>query len=228
MDIKTLSPSELFGSLNDVEAKNAPKTLHIAGDIGLLRVGRRVSVVGSRRVSDKGVQRTRSLVRELAANDIIVVSGMAVGVDTIAHRAAMEAGGRTVAVLGTSLDDAYPKENRALQERMMDTQAVVSQFAPGAPMTKRNFPMRNRTMALLSDATIIVEAEESSGTKYQGWEALRLGREVFLMQSMVDRRDLSWPQEMLRYGAQALSKDMLALLIENLPEFTRYREEIAF
>ena len=228
MDIETLSPSELLGSLNDVEAKNAPKTLHIAGDIGLLRVGRRVSVVGSRRVSDKGVQRTQSLVRELAANDIIVVSGMAVGVDTIAHRAAMEAGGRTVAVLGTSLDDAYPKENRALQERMMDTQAVVSQFAPGAPMAKRNFPMRNRTMALLSDATIIVEAEESSGTKYQGWEALRLGREVFLMQSMVDRRDLSWPQEMLRYGAQALSKDMLALLIENLPEFTRYREEIAF
>ena len=228
MDIKTLSPSELLGSLNDVEAKNAPKTLHIAGDIGLLRAGRRVSVVGSRKVSGEGVQRTQSLVKELAKNDIIVVSGMAAGVDTIAHRAAMDAGGRTVAVLGTSLDDAYPKENRALQERMMDTQAVVSQFAPGTPMAKRNFPMRNRTMALLGDATIIVEAEESSGTKHQGWEALRLGREVFLMQSMVERPDLSWPKEMLHYGAYALSKDMLALLIENLPTFTRYREEIAF
>ena len=228
MDIETLSPSELLGSLSELEAKNAPRTLHIAGDIALLRAGRRVSVVGSRKVSSEGARRTRSLVRELAAHEIIVVSGMAAGVDAVAHRAAMESGGRTVAVLGTSLDDAYPKENRALQDRMMDTQAVVSQFAPGVPMAKRNFPMRNRTMALLSDATIIVEAEESSGTKYQGWEALRLGREVFLMQSMVDRRDLSWPQEMLRYGAQALSNDMLEFLIENLPEFTRYREEIAF
>ena len=228
MDIKTLSSSELLGSLSEFEEKNAPKTLYIAGDIELLRAGRRVSVVGSRKVSGEGAQRTRSLVKELAKNDIIVVSGMAAGVDTIAHRAAMDAGGCTVAVLGTSLDDAYPKENRALQEHMMDTQAVVSQFAPGTPMAKRNFPMRNRTMALLGDATIIVEAEESSGTKHQGWEALRLGREVFLMQSMVERPDLSWPKEMLRYGAQALSKDMLALLIENLPAFTRYQEEIAF
>ena len=82
----------------------------------------------------------------------------------------------TIAVLGTDLDDCYPPENRPLQERLMREHLVISQFPSGTPSRRTNFPRRNRTMALLTDATVIIEAGESSGTLDQGWEALRLGR----------------------------------------------------
>lgn len=220
MKTTSYTPDELLGQLNDVERKNAPESIYLVGDAKLLRAGRRVSVVGSRRVSDAGVKRVRSLVKELVRREIIVVSGLAVGVDTAAHMAAIEFGGRTVAVLGTPLDAFYPAENRILQQQIMSNHAVVSQFPPGYPAVQRNFPMRNRTMALLTDATVIVEAEEKSGTRHQGWEALRLGRDVFIMQSVVADTRLSWPSEMIEYGAQTLSRETLDTAFDNLPAYT--------
>ena len=214
------TPDEMLGQLNDVERKNAPQALHVAGDIALLRAGRRVSVVGSRRVSDAGLKRARSLVKELVQRRIIVVSGLAAGIDTAAHTAAIEFGGRTVAVLGTPLDAFYPAQNRALQLQIMSNHAVVSQFAPGYPSMPSNFPMRNRTMALLTDATIIVEASEKSGTRHQGWEALRLGRDVFILQNVATDPGLSWPSEMISHGAQPLTRETLDSTFDNLPAYT--------
>ena len=104
-------------------------------------------------------------------HQMIVVSGLACGIDTAAHTAAIESGGKTIAVLGTPLDDTYPQENQALQSLIMAQHLAVSQFAPGAGTQPKNFPVRNRTMALLTDATVIVEAGEKSGTVHQGWEA---------------------------------------------------------
>lgn len=227
MSIETFKPIELLGSLNEVEAKNAPKELHVSGDIELLRTGRRVSVVGSRKVSPDGARRAAKLVRALVEHDIIVVSGLAAGVDTIAHSTAIEAGGKTVAVLGTPLDKFYPAANKALQREIMANHVAVSQFPTGYPPTPKNFPMRNRTMAMLSDATVIVEAGEKSGTRHQGWEALRLGRAVFIMENIAEDKKLSWPREMIGYGAEVLSRSNLALFIENLPAFTS-REAFAF
>ena len=103
----------------------------------------------------------------------------------------------------------------------MRDELVVSQFPPGAPIQPKNFPMRNRTMALLSDATIIVEAAEKSGTVHQGWEALRLGRLLFILENLATKPDLSWPSEMLRYGAQVLSRENLELALEEMPEIPR-------
>lgn len=215
-----VTPAEILGRLNEIEAKYAPERLYIEGDRSLLQRGPRVSIVGSREASTEGLREARKLARALAGHEIVVVSGLAHGIDRAAHEGAIEAGGSTVAVLGTPLDKQYPEENAELQERIGREYLLVSQFDFGKPVQPRNFPMRNRTMALLTDATVIVEAGEKSGTLHQGWEALRLGRVLFLMESVAEDPKLSWPGEMVRYGAQVLSRDNLALVIENLPAMT--------
>ena len=216
----TATPAEILGQLNEVEEKYAPPQLHLYGDLSLLRRGPRVSIVGSRKASDKGLERASSLARQMAEHGIIVVSGLAVGIDRAAHEGAIEAGGGTIAVLGTPLDTYYPKENRELQERIGREHLLVSQFDVGHPVLPQNFPIRNRTMALLTDATVIVEAAEKSGTLHQGWEALRLGRLLFLLESVAEDVRLSWPREMIEYGAQVLSPSNLDVVIENLPAIT--------
>ena len=220
MDEYALGIEEFLDELNDSERKNAPKQLYIAGNSDLLRGGRRVSVVGTRNVSQAGIERTQSIIKELVDQDIIVVSGLAAGVDTAAHRAAIEHSGNTVAVIGTPLDKFYPAENATLQRKLMADYAVVSQFAIGCPVTPKNFPMRNRTMALLTDATIIVEAGEKSGTRHQGWEALRLGRDVFILDNIVENGCPSWVEEMIRYGAQPLAQQNLPFVLKELPAYT--------
>jgi len=211
----------LLGPLNAVERKNAPEHLYVAGDVELLRRGTRVSIVGSRKASREGLARARAFAKALVERGIIVVSGLAEGIDSAAHEAALAAGGHTAAVIGTPLDQAYPAKNRELQERLMREQLVVSQFPSGYPVRAKNFPMRNRTMALLTDATVIVEAGEKSGTLHQGWEALRLGRLLFLMESVAIDASLSWPKEMIRYGAQVLSRENLEAVLDEMPETTR-------
>ena len=121
--------------------------------------------------------------------------------------------GRTIAVLGTPLDRTYPAKNRALQRRIMEEHLAISQYPVGHPILKGNFPRRNRTMALISDATVIAEAGETSGSLSQGWEALRLGRPLFIMKSVAGS-GLKWPADMRRYGADLLSDpdDLLDVL----------------
>jgi len=137
-------------------------------------------------------------VEELVREKAIVVSGLARGIDTVAHRTAIEEGGGTVAVLGTPLNAFYPPENKKLQLRIMKEHMAVSQFPLGSPVTRKNFPMRNRTMALISDATAIVEAKERSGVIHQGWECIRLGRPLFIHASL---KDLNWVRRMTECGA---------------------------
>lgn len=221
MNTPSYTLEELLGPLNEVEAKNAPARLFVAGDVALLRNGPRVSIVGSRKASAEGSKRTRALAKALVARGIVVVSGLAEGIDTTAHETALEERGHTIAIIGTPLDQAYPAKNRALQQRLMREQLVVSQFAPGQAVRPKNFPIRNRTMALLTDATVIVEAGQKSGTLRQGWEALRLGRLLFLMESLANDAQLSWPKEMIRYGAQVLSRENLEVVLDEMPEFPR-------
>lgn len=221
MNTQQVKPEDVLGPLNEVERKNAPACLYVAGILDLLRRGPRVSVVGSRRPSDEGLARARVVTRALAKRGMVVVSGLAEGIDTAAHETALSEGGHTIAVLGTPLEKAFPAKNRELQTRLMRDELVVSQFPPGSAGGPRNFPMRNRTMALLTDATLIIEAGEQSGTLHQGWEALRLGRLLFLMESVVKNSALTWPAEMIRYGAQVLSRENLELFLEEMPELTR-------
>jgi len=221
MTQRETTSEELLGSLNEVERKHAPARLFVAGDVKLVRHGPRVSVVGSRKASEDALRRTRSLVGALVEHGMVVVSGLAEGIDTAAHETALARSGHTIAVLGTPLEQFYPAKNRALQERLMREELVISQFPSGSPVQPKNFPIRNRTMALISDATVIVEAGEKSGTLHQGWEALRLGRLLLLMESVATNSELSWPAEMIRYGAQVLSRDNLEVVLEEMPEVPR-------
>jgi DNA processing protein len=217
----TFFPDELLGPLNDVERRFAPPRLYVRGDRSVLDAPR-VAVVGTRRPSQEGTARTRRLVRELVENGAVIVSGLAEGVDTAAHLAAIEAGGRTVAVLGTPLDEVYPASNRDLQERIARDHLVVSQFESGVPVQRKNFPQRNRTMALIADASVIVEAGDGSGTLSQGWEALRLGRPLYFLRSLQDVPGLAWPRKMAEYGASVLER--IEPLLEVLPS-PRLRDE---
>lgn len=215
-DYVALTPADILGELNEVEAKHAPGELYLRGDRTLLHRGPRVSVIGSRRATDEGLRRARTLSGALARHGIIVVSGLAAGIDRAAHESAIDASGHTIAILGTPLDAFYPHENRELQERIGREHLLVSQFPSGHLTTPGDFPIRNRTMALLTDATVIVEAGEQSGTLCQGWETLRLGRLLFLLESLARNPALTWPLQMIRYGAQVLSRDNLDVVIENL------------
>lgn len=219
-EYETVTPAEVLGPLNEVETKYAPERLYLLGDRELVRFGPRVAIVGSRKASSEGLRRAGQLARSLAQNQVTVVSGLAVGIDTAAHEGAIHAGGHTIAVLGTPLDESYPKENQLLQEEIGRDHLLVSQFPVGYPGLPKNFPIRNRTMALLTDATVIVEAGQKSGTVHQGWEALRLGRLLFLLENVAEDPDLTWPGEMIAYGAQVLSRSNLEVVIENLPALT--------
>lgn len=212
-----MTPSELLGQLNEVERKFAPVKLFITGHPEILEKRPRVSIVGSRKASPTGIQRAKKLARLVVERGGIVVSGLATGIDTAAHTAAMEANGFTVAVLGTPLNQNYPKENAELQRNIQNSHLCISQFAPGYPVQRQNFPIRNRTMALISDATVIIEAGDTSGSISQGWEALRLGRGLFISKWITENKTLRWPKEMLGYGAEVLSDDTLNYFFESLP-----------
>lgn len=212
--------STFVETFTSIERKFAPKNLFVGGDADLLLAGLKISVVGSRKPTQQGVNDAKCLVGALVRHGAIVVSGLAEGIDTVAHETAIELGGRTITVLGTPLDVAYPAKNKELLKFIQQEHLAVSQFPKGYPTKPENFPMRNRTMALLSDATLIVEASEKSGTRHQGWEALRLGRLVFLMKSVLDNKELTWPKEMVEYGAQELTCETLPDFLYTIPNVT--------
>lgn len=216
-----VSLDELLGPLNSVERKNAPKILYAQGDVGLLQRAPRISIVGTRRPSASGIAMAGSFARSFAARHAIVVSGLAEGIDTAAHQAAIEAGGRTIAVLGNSLDVTFPGSNRELQGMILEKHLGLSQFPPGTGPRPGNFPQRDRTMALVSNATVIIEAGEGSGTLHQGWEALRLGRPLFLVETLLRDPSLRWPSEMVRYGAVTLPVDTPETVLDFVPEWSR-------
>jgi len=213
--------------LSQVELKNCPEQIFYEGDIDLINEGRRVSVVGSRKVSELGAKRAKFITQKLVSHGITVVSGLAEGVDTIAHSTAIESNGKTIAVLGTPINRTYPKSNVELLKVIKSKHLAISQFQEGYPMQKQNFPRRNRTMALISDATIIIEASENSGTRHQGWEALRLGHLVYLMQNVAEDPSMRWPAEMIKYGAQVLTRENLEDSLYDIPRFSE-RGDLVF
>lgn len=193
-------PAKFLGALNDVEEKYAPETFFVCGDRDLMRKRPRISIIGSRNASEQALAHAREIACTVTEYGGVVVSGLAKGVDAAAHRGALECRGDTMAVIGTPLDKFYPRENAQLQKQICQEGVVVTQFPEGYPVQPKNFVLRNRTMALLSHASIIVEASASSGTQHQGWEALRLGRLLFMPEVLLEV-PFDWPRKMLEYGA---------------------------
>ena len=162
-----------------------------------------VALVGTRRATSYGRAVADRLARDLAAAGVSVVSGLARGVDTAAHRSALEAGGRTLAVLGNGLDQVYPPENATLARRIIDQQqgALVSEFPPGVPPDAVNFPRRNRLISGLSAATVIVEAGQRSGALITADFALEQGRDVFAVPGSILSPVSVGPNTLLKQGA---------------------------
>lgn len=215
-----LRTREALGPFGPVEEKNAPDMLYTAGDTTLLTEGSRVAVVGSRHATRDGIKRAQVVTRALVQQGIIVVSGLAEGIDTVAHQTAIEEGGRTIAVLGTPLSRAYPTQNASLLKEIKRNHLAVSQFPEGYPIKGENFPRRNRTMALICDATIVIEASEKSGTRHQGWEAIRLGRDLYLLENVAINPNLTWPKQLIDYGAQVLRREDLPDILLDIPNYT--------
>jgi len=206
-----LTVEDLLGPLAPHERVHVPPRLFHCGDRGLLDRSRtRVSVVGSRRATSGGLRRAFQLARDLVQSDIVVVSGLAAGIDTAAHKAAIHHRGSTIAVLGTPLDQCNPVANWGLQNRIGREHLLLSQLAPGERSGKWAFPARNRLMALISDATVIIEAGETSGTRHQAWEAIRLNTPLLIAQSLLER-GFEWTDKLMDYGARPLTstKDVL-------------------
>lgn len=187
------------------DLNGGPEVIYFQGSLELL-ANRCVSVVGARKASEEGIKRTRKLVKLLSDNKFTIMSGLAAGIDTSAHLAAIEAGGITVGVIGTPLSEAYPRINRSLQEEISNQHLLISQV-PFYQTTLQDyrlnrffFPERNRTMASLSIATIIVEASDTSGSLTQAKEAIKLKRKLFILNSCFEQ-GLTWPQEFLAKGA---------------------------
>ncbi|HTT29711.1 MAG TPA: DNA-processing protein DprA [Solirubrobacteraceae bacterium] len=154
---------------------------------------RGVAVVGARQATRAGTDRAREIANHLVDHGYTVVSGLAAGIDTAAHTAALSKQGRTVAVVGTGLARQYPPENRTLQRQIASECAVVSQFWPDSPPSRRSFPMRNAVMSGIALATVVVEASDTSGARTQARLALAQGRPVFLLASLVERQQ--WARE---------------------------------
>ncbi|MEW6287496.1 MAG: DNA-processing protein DprA [Chloroflexota bacterium] len=163
-----------------------------------------VAIVGTRRVTPYGRQITEELSAFLASRGITVVSGLARGVDALAHQMALKAGGRTLAVLGSGVDKIYPPEHRALAEQIMEHGALLSDYAPGTPPDASNFPPRNRIISGLSLAVVVVEAGETSGALITAEFAAEQGREVFAVPGSILAPQSKGTNKLIQNGALPL------------------------
>lgn len=173
--------------------------VYCVGDLALLdRAG--VAIVGSRKASSEGRRRAEQLARECVKAGLVVISGLAEGVDHAAHHSAIKHGGRTIAVIGTPLDKVYPPQHAALQEQIYREHLLISAFAWGERFYPTNFPERNRIMARLARATVIIEAGDSSGSLHQAAESVDVGHAVFIARAVVDNPKLTWPRRFIGEG----------------------------
>ncbi|MFN8529418.1 MAG: DNA-processing protein DprA [Anaerolineae bacterium] len=160
------------------EIEDAPPLLYVRGEVTAAD-SRALAIVGTRKPSHYGLEVARKLARELAEQGITIISGLAQGIDAAGHQAALEAGGRTIAVLGSGIDQIYPREHYTLASRLIEQGALISEFPLGSPPDARHFPQRNRIISGLSLGVLVVEAPEKSGALITATYAVEQGRDVF-------------------------------------------------
>ena len=202
------------------ELHDPPERLHLRGGSPEILALPAVAVVGARSCSSYGAQVARGLARELAEAGVLVVSGLARGIDGEAHRGALAGGGRTVAVLGCGIDRDYPRAHAELARRIAESGLVVSEYPPGVEPAPWRFPARNRIVAGLAGATVVVEARERSGALITADFALELGREVFAVPGEITSALSKGTNDLIRQGATPLLEtgDVLeALGLERRP-----------
>jgi DNA processing protein len=189
-----------------------PATLWSLGDLGTLR-DPIVAIVGTRRATSYGLRITHAIADALARAGACIVSGMALGIDGAAHRGALEAGGRTVAVLGTGVDVPYPRAHLSLYHQMVAKGLVLSERPPGFRSHKFAFPIRNRIIAALAQLVIVVEAPHKSGALHTSTAALEMNRDIAIVPGPIDSPQSAGSNLLLRDGAHPITsiEDAIAL-----------------
>jgi DNA processing protein len=176
-----------------------------------------VAIVGTRRPTPYGIRMAEKLGRELAARGVTVVSGLASGIDAAAHRGAIEAGGRTIAVLGNGVDVVYPRENRELTDHVIAHGCILSQFPMGMQPNKGHFPRRNRVISGMTLGTVVVQAPQDSGALITAHAAVEQGREVFAVPGEAGVHASEGPHALIREGAKLVESAQDILVELNLP-----------
>lgn len=204
-------PKSLF------QIPDPPPFLYLRGEMRSREVA--IAMVGSRRGTSYGLLTTGRLAEGLARYGVAVVSGMARGVDTAAHKGALTAGGRTIGVLGCGIDRVYPPENRRLFEEVAEQGALVSEFPLGTLPLAENFPRRNRIISGLSQGVLVVEAAENSGSLITAQYALEQGRDVFAVPGNITYASCKGSNRLIKQGAKLV--DCVEDILEELPGFER-------
>jgi len=200
-------PKSLF------EIPDPPPFLYVIGELRSHELS--IAIVGSRRATSYGVLTTGKLAGELASPSVCVVSGMARGVDTAAHKGALQAGGRSIGVLGCGVDKVYPPENRALFEKMAVDGCLVSEFPLGTLPLAENFPRRNRIISGLSSGVLVIEAAEKSGSLITAQYALEHGRDVFAVPGNISFATSRGSNRLIKQGAKLV--DCVEDILEEFP-----------
>ena len=184
-----------------LEIYDPPLALYLKGNAEVID-GKGISVVGTRRPSPYGISMAERLACDLAVRGLIIFSGMARGIDTAAHRGALNGHGRTVAIWGTGIDEVYPKENRKLADQILESGGtIVTEFPLGTFPAPQNFPVRNRIISGISLGVLVIEAAEYSGTRVTARCALEQGREVFAVPGNVTNKNSWGPNTLIKQGA---------------------------
>lgn len=199
---------------------NPPLLLYVTGTLPDIDNSMTVAVVGARKPSVYGSTVATDLAYSLAQKGIIIISGMARGIDSLSHRSALRAEEKTVAVLGCGVDVVYPPENGELKKLIESNGAVISEYPPGTPPLPAHFPLRNRIISGLSCATVIVEGRATSGSNITAHLALEQGREVYAVPGNIDNPLSMGPHQAIRDGATLITsaEDIIVALTEYYPE----------
>lgn len=194
--------------------EESPFFLFYKGDLSLLKMPS-IAIVGSRMPSAYGRMVSERFARELAQNGVAIISGLAYGVDSIAHRSALECGGKTIAVLGSGLNNIYPAQHSDLAREIAEKGLLLSEYCPSSSATKYSFPARNRIIAGLSDGVLITEASLKSGTLYTRDFALDYGKDVYAVPGNIDNPKSALPNEIICSG-QGMGVSSSKAILENL------------
>lgn len=209
--IHIITPDSEFYPKRLLEIENFPLALYVRGDYTCLNAENALGVIGSRTPSLYGEEATQTIVSQLCANDVLIVSGGAVGIDTVAHRTAIECGGKTVLVMGCGHGSGYLPENRSLRKRVAENGALVTEFPPYMNVTPATFPQRNRIISGMTSGVVIAEAAKLSGTFSTARHAIKQGRDLFVLPGDIKSGNYEGSNQLITEGAKPVfsAKDIL-------------------
>ena len=210
LNITLVTLNEPFYPPQLYKTPNPPTTLFIKGNPKLL-LKPQIAIVGTRKPTPYGISTARKLATDLSKAGKIITSGLALGIDTFAHKAALETGGKTIAVLGCGVDNCYPKSHREVYNRIIEQAAVVSEVPPGTKINRGIFVTRNRIISGLAEAVVVIEGAIRSGTMITARNALEQGRDVYAVPGHISSRMSDGPNYLIKQGAipVATAKDIL-------------------